>query len=176
MDFRQSETFRNIEAAYNIELRANGEYELFARRARQEELVEISLLFDTISRNELFISERLRRILHAGTPDTAQNLIEARDSTLIESNLYREYARVAIEEGYTEYASLFSGIANIILNHNNSFDNMIRDIERNELFCKPQESLWQCLGCGNIMSGLCAPNICPICGYPQSYYQLLQFI
>lgn len=176
MDFRQSETFRNIEAAYNVELRSNGEFGLFAKRARQEELIEISLLFDTLSINELFIAERLRSIIHAGTPDTRQNLIEARDSVLMENNLYREYARVAFEEGYNEYASLFSGIANIMLSHHNSLETFIKDIERNELFCKPQEGLWECLGCGNIMSGLCAPNICPICGYPQSYYHLLQFI
>ena len=105
-----------------------------------------------------------------------QNVIEARDSVLMESNLYREYSATAIEEGYAEYASLFSGIANIMLNHNNSFENIIMNIERDELFCKPQEGLWQCLGCGNILSGICTPSICPICGYPQSYYQLLQFI
>ncbi|TAH67863.1 MAG: rubrerythrin family protein [Anaerolineaceae bacterium] len=176
MDFRQSQTFRNIEAAYQVELEANGKYSLFAKRAGQEELIEISLLFDTVSRNELFISERLRSIIHAGQPDTLQNLIEARDSVLMESNLYREFARTAIDEGYTEYASLFSGIANIMLSHHNSFENIIKDAERNELFCKPQEGLWLCLGCGNILSGLCAPDRCPICGYPQSYYELLQFI
>lgn len=176
MDFRQSQTFRNMETAYEVELSANGKYSLFAKRASQEELIEISLFFDTISRNELFISERLRSIINAGQPDTLQNVIEARDSVLMESNLYREYSATAIEEGYAEYASLFSGIANIMLNHNNSFENIIMNIERDELFCKPQEGLWQCLGCGNILSGICAPSICPICGYPQSYYQLLQFI
>lgn len=176
MDFGQSQTFRNLEAAYEVELMANGKYGLYAKRASQEDLIEISLLFDTVSRNEQFIAERLRRIIHATTPDTTQNLIESRDDVLMESNLYREFARTAIEEGYSEYASLFSGIANIMLSHHNAFENMIKDIERGELFRKNQEGLWQCLGCGNIMSGLCAPNICPICGYPQSYYQLLQFI
>jgi rubrerythrin len=165
-----------MEAAYEVELMANGQYGLFAKRASQEELIEISMLFDTVSRNEIFIAERLRSLIHGGTPDTTQNLIEARDNVLMESNLYREFARTAIEEGYTEYASLFSGIANIMLSHHNSFENMIKDIERDELFCKNQEGLWICLGCGNIMSGLCAPNACPICGYPQSYYQLLQLI
>ena len=176
MDFRQSQTFRNIESAYATELEANGKYELFSRIASQEELIEISLLFSTVARNEHFIAERLRSIIHSGQPDTTQNLIEARDSVLIENNLYREYAETAIEEGYSEYASLFSGIANIMLSHHYSFENIIKDIERGELFCRPQEGLWQCIACGNIMSGLCAPEICPICGYPQSYYQLLRFI
>lgn len=176
MDFRESQTFRNIAAAYEVELMAHTQYTLFAKRARQEVLIEISILFDTLSRNELFIAERLRSIIFAGIPDTTQNLIEARDNILMESNLYREYARIAIEEGYSEYASLFSGIANIMLSHHNSFENMIKDIERGELFCKPQEGLWLCLGCGNLLSGLCAPELCPICLYPQSYYQLLQFI
>jgi|SRR5690606_33174979 rubrerythrin len=176
MDFRQSETFRNIEEAYNLEVRASGEYALFAKRARQEQLIEIGLLFERVATNEQFIAERFRRIIFSGTPDTTQNLIIARDNVLMESNLYREYAGVAIEEGYTEYASLFSGVANIMLSHHNSFAEVVQEIERNELFCKPQEALWQCLGCGNILSGFCAPNICPICGYPQSYYCLLQLL
>lgn len=176
MDFRQSQTFKNIEIAYNIELEAHGKYSLFNKIALMEELIEIGFLFDDLSRNELFIAERLRSILHDGQPNTSMNLIEASESVLNESNQYREFARVAIEEGYTQYASLFSGIANIMLSHHNSFENMIKDIDRGELFCKPQEALWQCLGCGNILSGLCAPDRCPICGYPQSYYQFLQLI
>lgn len=176
MDFRQSQTFRNMETAYEVELIANAKYALFAKRASQEELIEISLLFDTVARNEQFVAERLRSILFDGTPDTTQNLIEARDNVLMESNMYREFARIATEEGYPEYGSLFSGIANIMLSHHNSFENMIKDIERNELFCKPREGLWMCLGCGNILSGLCAPDICPICLYPQSYYKLIQYI
>ena len=69
---------------------------------------------------------------------------------------------------------LFCGVANIMLSHHNSFAEVVQEIERNELFCKPQEALWQCLGCGNILSGFCALTYAHL-GYPQSYYRLLSF-
>jgi rubrerythrin len=174
MDFQQSNTFRNVQNAYEGELRANAKYGLFGKRATQEVLLEISNIFDTASRNEQFIAERLRRILFDGTPDTLQNLTEASGEELADSSSYREYSRIATEEGYAEIASLFNGIANIKLNHNYTFQSVITEIQSDQLFCKPQEGLWICLGCGNIMGGLCAPEICPVCGYPQGYYELLR--
>lgn len=176
MDFRQSRTFLNIQSAYEDTLRANAKYGLFMKKARQDDLIEISFLFETAARNEQFIAERLRSIVFDGTPDTLFNLEEASEEELRESNLYRDYAETAIEEGYADLSALFSGIANIKLNHNNSFQNVITEITNNELFCKTEEGLWLCLGCGNIMSGLCAPERCPICGYPQGYYELLRYL
>lgn len=173
-DFRLSRTYQNILSAYGDSLLANAKYSLFMKKANQEILIEIGLIFETISRNEQFIAERLRRILFDGTPDTSHNLEEASIEELNNSNLYREYSRIAIEEGYVELSSLFNGIANINLNHNATFQSVIDEIQDNQLFCKPQQRLWLCLGCGNILSGECAPTVCPICGYPQSYYEVLR--
>ena len=105
-------------------------------------------------------------------PDTLTNLL---DSSATESNegnnLYREYAQVAREEGYNDIAALFDGIANIAMNLEVTFQSFARLIELDAVFCKNEERLWICLNCGNIMGGLCAPEICPICGYPQGYYE-----
>lgn len=174
MELRDSVTFTNLQEAYKSTLATNGKYDLFSKKADQDTLIEIHQIFDTASRNELFISERLRRIIFDGTPNTLQNLIEAREDAAFESNLYREYARKAQEEGFGDISSLFNGIANIRLNHESIFQSLIIEIQTNELFCKKEESLWVCLGCGNILSGPCAPDICPICGYPQGYYQFLR--
>lgn len=174
MELKDSVTFTNLQTAYKTVLESNGRYDLFARKANQDVLIEINYIFDTASRNELFISERLRRILSDGTPDTLQNLTEARDTSAAESSQFREYAQIAQEEGFNDISSLFNGIANIQLNHESLFESVIAEIEGNELFCKSGESLWICLGCGNILSGPCAPEICPICGYPQGYYQFLR--
>ncbi|NLP34967.1 MAG: rubrerythrin family protein [Clostridiales bacterium] len=174
MDFQQSRTYQNILNAYEFQLRANAKYGLFSKKAGQENLIGISFSFDDVSRNEQFIAERLRRVLFGGDLDTLQNLYEASEEEQNESNLYREYSQIAIEEGYNDLASLFSGIANIKLNHNAIFQSYIEAIERDELFCKNDERLWVCLGCGNILSGLCAPARCPVCGYPQGYYVLLE--
>lgn len=174
MDFQQSQTFANLQTALEDSLRANAKYSLFSKKALQDVLLEISFIFDTAERNEQFIAERLRNIISNGTPSTLQNLTEASIDESEESNLYREFGRTASEEGYEDLKSLFNGIANIKLNHQSSFQSVINEIQNDELFCKPQESLWVCLGCGNVLAGDCAPEICPICGYPQGFYQLLR--
>lgn len=176
MDFQQSRTYQNIINAYEDQLRANAKYGLFSKKAGQENLIGISFSFDNTARHEQFIAERLRRIIHDGDPNTFENLLEAREEEVTESGLYREYAQVALEEGYEDLSSLFSGIANIKLNHNALFLSYINAIQRNELFCSLEDGLWICLGCGNILSGECAPEVCPVCGYPQGYYERLSSV
>lgn len=176
MELRDSITFTNLQTAYNNSLKDNGKYDLFSKKAGQEVLIEIQNMFEATSINELFISERLRNILSDGSPNTLENLIEARTDAAAESGQYREFANTAENEGFTDIASLLHGIANIKLNHESIFENFITNIENNELFCKNEGSLWICLGCGNILSGICAPDICPICKYPQGYYQFLRTI
>lgn len=176
MDFKQSRTYQNILNAYGNQLIDNAKYSLFSKKAEQENLIGISFSFNNVSRNEQFIAERLRRIIYKGDTPTSENLSEASDEEITESSLYREYAQIAQEEGFKDISSLFSGIANIKLNHNALFQTYISAIQKNELFCRLEEGLWICLGCGNILSGLCAPEICPICGYPQGYYEFLRTV
>ncbi len=173
MDFQQSKTFQNLQTAFDFEIRSKGTYDIFRVRADQEVLIGISFAFDTISRNDRFIAERLRNIIKGGAPNTQQNLEEAAENEYYAGNqMYREFSRIANEEGYGDIASLFSGIANIKLNHNLIFQTYFNQMQTDTLFCKNEARLWICLGCGNILSGTCAPTICPICGYPQGYYEL----
>lgn len=177
MDFQQSQTFINLQNAYEYQLQASAKYNMFSYRAIEEDLIEISNLFDTTSINERFIAQRLRRILYGGDTDILHNLREASaDENAARVNIYQAYSQIAREEGYDDIASLFNGISNIKMNHSFAFDTVINEIENNELFCKKKEALWVCLGCGHILSGLCAPEVCPICGYPQGFYQLLRYI
>lgn len=172
MDFQDSRTYLNLQTALENELRTNSLYGLYRKRSDQEVYLEISKIFETISRNAEFIGERLRRILNAGDTNTFQNLIDAANTErFVASNIYNEFSRIAREEGYDDLASLFSGISNIKLSHYSTLQNTVINMENNRLFCQNQETLWICIGCGNIMSGLCAPEICPICGYPQGYYK-----
>lgn len=175
MDFQQSQTFINLQVAYENELRTSSLYQLFSKRADQEVYLGIRNVFDTTARNGNFIGERLRRILYEGDTNTLQNLEEAANNeAYAENNIYREFSSIATEEGFSDIASLFNGIANIKLNHNITLQNLADQLQNNQLFCKEEEVLWICLGCGNILGGVCAPEICPICGYPQGYYQLYE--
>jgi len=177
MEFQQSKTYQNLQSAFAFETQSKAKYDIFSLQARQEVLLGISFTFDTLSRNNRYIAERLRNLINGEEPNTQQNLTEATDNTLYAGNtMYREFSQVAIEEGYEDIASLFNGIGNIKLNHNYTLQTYLTDVQSNTLFCKSEAKLWICMGCGNILSGICAPSICPICGYPQGYYDLfLQF-
>lgn len=172
MDFQDSKTFTNLQTALENELQSSALYSLYRKRSDQEVYLEISSVFATISRNAEFIAERLRRILNTGDTNTFQNLIDAANQEQsIANNMYNEFSRIAKEEGYTDLSALFTGIANIKLSHYSTLQNLAINMDTNQLFCKNQEILWICMGCGNILSGTCAPEICPICGYPQGYYR-----
>lgn len=174
MDFQQSKTYQNLLNALAYETQSSSEYNIAGIQAEQENLIGISFTFETLSRNDRFIAERLRNFIHGGEPDTEQNLIEAAEDSLYAGNtMYREFSRIATEEGFNDIASFFNGVANIKLNHNYTINTYLSNLQNDSLFCKDKERLWVCLGCGNILSGTCAPIVCPICGYPQGYYQPL---
>lgn len=174
MDFQQSKTFQNISNAYNIEAETSTRYQIYADQARLEGYIEIATIYEITARNEKEHARIWMRRLNDGIiPSTEQNLQSSFDLEAdVGNSLYREYARVAREEGYNDIAALFNGIANIELNHDLRFRTLYDQLVRGELFCKPIESLWICMQCGNIMSGLCAPEICPVCAFPQGYYRL----
>lgn len=174
MDFQQSRTYQNLQNAYNMEAETNTRYQIYADQARLEGYIEIALIYETTARNEQEHARIwLRRLNEGILPNTEQNLQNSFDmESDLGNDLYRDYARIAREEGYYDIAALFNGVANIELNHDLRFRTLHEEMVQGELFCKPSESLWICMQCGNIMSGLCAPEICPVCSFPQGYYRL----
>lgn len=173
MDFQQSKTYQNLQSAYERELMVSTIYDIYSDKARAEGFIQIGNLFDTVVRNEKEHARVFMKDLNNGAvPDTQQNLLESFNYEAATGALYRDYAATAREEGFNDLASLFNGIANIELNHNLRFRSEYDDIIREEVFCKPKETLWICMQCGNIMSGSCAPEICPVCGFPQGYYKV----
>lgn len=174
MDFQQSRTYINLQSAFEGELKSSTRYQINGIRAREEGYIQIGNVFDIIAGFEREHATIWLRLINEGTlPTTLENLREASAMEDLKGNgTYREYAQVAREEGFNDIASLFDGVANIELNHDVIFQNFADDIENNEVFCKTTDVLWICINCGNIMGGLCAPAICPICGFPQGYYQV----
>lgn len=173
MDFQQSKTYSNLVKAYQYELFASTYYLLNADQARLEGYIEMGNIFDVTARNEKEHGRIWQRQINGGTlPNTEQNLLDSSNLEVEAVAFYREYAKTATEEGYTDIARLFNGVANIELNHDLNFRTQYDNLLRGEVFCKPQETLWICMQCGNIMSGTCAPEICPVCGFPQGYYRV----
>ncbi|HHU74761.1 MAG TPA: rubrerythrin family protein [Clostridiales bacterium] len=174
MDFQQSRTYQNLLNAYDYELMSSTIFELYADQARRETLIEISNVFDIITRNNKELARIwLRQINQGVLPNTSENLYAGIQTENYAGNtMYRSYAEIANEEGYTDIASLFNGVANIKLNHASELQPVYENVIRNEVFCKPVSVLWICMSCGNILSGLCAPVRCPVCGLPQGYYRV----
>lgn len=173
MEFKDSNTFKNLQNAFEIELMSSTSLELSADTAIKDGYIEIANNFKVAARNDFEHARIWLRQLNQGTlPDTSQNLISASQlSNSLGNGLYLSYSRTAQDEGYDSIASLFNGIANIELNHQLRFNTLYDELQTGELSCKPVETLWICMICGNILSGLCAPLICPICKYPQGYYR-----
>jgi rubrerythrin len=173
MNFDQSITYSNLQNAFNLELMASTLYELNGDKARDEGYIEIANIFDITSRNEKEHARIWQRRLNNGIlPSTEQNLLESSELELAAANLFRDYAQIAREEGYSDIAALFNGVANIELNHELRFRTLYDNVVRGQVFCKPEAKLWICMACGNILSGTCAPEICPVCQFPQGYYRL----
>lgn len=173
MDFQQSKTYLNLHNAYERELMVSTLYSIFSDKAVSDGFIEISNIYITIARNEKEHARIFLRKLNNNTiPDTQQNLLSSADYENETATLYRDYASTAREEGYTDLAALFNGIANIELYHNLRFRAQYENVVKGEVFCKPEDRLWICLQCGNIMGGPCAPDICPVCGFPQGYYAI----
>lgn len=174
MEFQQSRTYANLQNAYERELMQSTLFSINGDIARQEGYRQIGNVFDIFQRNNKEHARIwLRRINEGNLPSTAEALASSAESEYYLGNqLYREYASVASEEGYYEIESLFNGVANIDINHGLQLQMQLNNVIRDEVFCRDQANLWICMQCGNIMSGLCAPVICPVCGFLQSYYRI----
>ena len=175
MDFINSKTYQNLQTAYKSELMCTSKYLIYSDIARQNGYIEIGNIYDVTARNEKEHARIWLRKIQQGTlptvPETLQESIKTENYNA--SEMYQNFASVAKEEGFTDIAALFSGVANIEYNHVTTFENQYDNLINGKLFCNPNETLWVCMQCGNILSGQCAPEICPICGFPQGYYRQL---
>lgn len=175
VDFKDSRTYQNLQKSYNEELMYSGKYELFGDIARTDGYMEISVIFNIVAgQNREHARIWLRKINEGTLPSTSTNLLQAsEEENNIAGNEYQDYAKIAREEGYDDIAALFAGVANINYYHASLFQQQYNNIITNQVFCKPEETLWICMKCGNIMSRVCAPEVCPVCGFPQGYYRVL---
>lgn len=173
-NFKESNTYKNLQAAFSGETSASGKYAIFGMKAKEDGYEQIGNIFMETSGNEREHAEIWYKILHGGeVPPTLDNLQEAYSGEYHEwTKMYTDYAKEAREEGYPEIARLFEGVAGIERHHDGRFRKLAQNIMDDKVFCKDSKVVWVCLNCGNLYYGECAPEICPVCSYPQGYYQL----
>lgn len=173
-NFQDSNTFRNLQEAFKGETSASGKYAMYGKKAEEDGYMQIANIFNETSGNEREHAEMWMKLMHGGeVPSTLENLQESFSGEEYErATMYPGFAEEAIREGYPEIAALFYGVADIENHHNARFRQLADNIMNDRVFCKDTAMVWICLNCGNLYYGECAPEVCPVCGYPQGYYQL----
>lgn len=174
MKLQESQSWKNIEAALNAEALAYVEYVFYGRQAKKDGYVQMSNLFQETADNELHHAKLLFKKLHDGTvPPTPECLRLASASERYEWDVqYKEFAKVARDEGFDDLGDFFDGLAAIEKSHQERFDVLAGRIQDGEVFEREQVQVWYCTVCGHLHIGTAAPEECPVCGHPQGYFQV----
>lgn len=172
-DISGSKTENNLRAAFSGESQARNKYTYFASKARKDGYVQIAEIFEETAENEKEHAKIWYKLLNGGINDTKENLKNAASGENFEfTDMYATFAREARMEGFDEIAELFEGVAKIEEEHEKRFLKLLDNIEKKVVFSKDEETIWQCSNCGHICIGKEAPEICPVCAQPQSYFRV----
>ena len=174
MELKGSKTWENLQTAFAGESQAHTKYQYYASKAKSDGYVQISEIFLETSRNEKEHAKIWFKYLHDGAvPDTMTNLNDAADGEAYEwTDMYDEFAKTADEEGFTEIAERFRQVGAIEKHHEERYRKLIGNIEEGIVFSRDGDRTWICRNCGHIVIGPYAPEICPVCAHPQSYFEL----
>ncbi len=174
MELKGSKTWENLQTAFAGESQAHTKYQYYASKAKSEGYVQISNIFLETSRNEKEHAKIWFKYLHeGGVPDTVTNLNDAADGENYEwTDMYDEFAKVADEEGFKEIAAKFRMVGAIEKHHEERYRQLIGNIEGGLVFSRDGDRTWICSNCGHIVIGSKAPEICPVCMHPKSYFEL----
>ena len=172
MELKGSKTEKNLMTAFTGEVGAHAKYLYFSEKAKKEGFEQIAEIFKYTSYNELEHAKLWFQELGL-LNDTLENLKVAASGENFEwSKMYKEFAETADNEGFCNLATLFRGVAEIEKHHEQRYNALIGNINKNEVFSKPDEVCWECRNCGQIHYSNDAPQVCPVCKHKQSYYQI----
>jgi rubrerythrin len=186
MKLKGSRTEKNILTAFAGESQARNRYTYFSSQARNEGLMQMSLVFEETANQEKEHAKRLFKLLEGGEAEvlasfpagvigtTAQNLQAAAGGERYEwEKMYPGFAKIAYEEGFGEIAKIFEYIAVAEKQHERRYLGLLANVNNNTVFKKPAPVTWRCINCGYLHQGPEAPEECPACAHPRDYYELL---
>ncbi len=172
-NLKGTKTEANLMAAFAGESQARNKYTYYASKAKKEGYVQIANLFLETAENEKEHAKIWFKLLHDGMPDTIENLKDAAAGENYEwTDMYATFAKEAREEGFTKIAYLFEEVGKIEKEHEERYRKLLENIEGDLVFSRDGDCIWQCSNCGHIHVGKKAPEICPVCDHPKSYFQL----
>ena len=167
-----TQTEKNLEAAFAGESQARNKYTYFSSVAKKEGYEQIAAWFLKTAENEKEHAKMWFKELN-GIGDTAENLLHAAEGENYEwTDMYDGFAKTAEEEGFPELAAKFRLVAAIEKHHEERYRALLHNVETAEVFAKSEVKVWECRNCGHIVVGTAAPEVCPVCSHPQSYFEL----
>lgn len=169
-----TKTEKNLMEAFAGESMARNKYNYFASKAKKDGYEQIAALFEETAANEKEHAKLWFKYLEGGAiRSTVENLKAAAEGENHEwTDMYERMAREADEEGFTEIAERMRGVAAIEKSHEERYLRLLKNIEDKVVFSKDGDSVWVCRNCGHIVVGKQAPEECPVCAHPQSYFEL----
>ena len=173
MELKGSKTEENLLKAFAGESQARNKYTYFASKAKKDGYEQIAAIFEETANNEKEHAKMWFKELNGGIPTTLENLYAAAAGENYEwTDMYQEFAKTAHEEGFERIAFLFESVAEIEKEHEERYRKLIENIENGLVFAKDGSRIWKCRNCGHIVIGNNAPDICPVCNHPQSYFEI----
>ncbi len=172
MELKGSKTEQNLMTAFAGESQARNKYTYFASVAKKEGYEQIAALFLKTADNEKEHAKLWFKAL-GELGDTAKNLAAAAEGENYEwTDMYDRFAKEAEEEGFTELAERFRGVAAIERAHEQRFRALLQNLELQQVFEKGEMKIWECRNCGHLVMGKEAPEVCPVCNHPRSYFEV----
>ena len=174
VDFENSQTKKNLEAAFAGESQACVKYGFYAKQASKDGYQQIADIFNETSGNENVHAKLWFKYLHDGkVPATPEALKDAAAGENYEwTDMYEQMAKQAIADGFPELAVKFRSVGAIEKRHEERYRKLLNNIEEGIVFSKDGDRVWQCRNCGHIHIGKTAPEVCPVCNHPKSFFQV----
>ena len=167
-----TKTEANLMAAFAGESQARNKYTYYASKAKKDGFEQIAALFEETAAQEKEHAKMWFKLFH-GIGSTEENLLDAANGENDEwTDMYPTMAKEAREEGFDEIADLFEGVAAIEKAHEERYRKLLANVADKLVFSRDGDCIWQCRNCGHLHIGKEAPEVCPVCNHPQSYFQL----
>ena len=173
-ELKGTKTEKNLLDAFAGESMARNKYSYFASKAKKDGYEQIAALFEETAQNEKEHAKLWFKYLEGGAiKDTTANLKAAAEGENYEwTDMYDRMAKEAEEEGFTEIAAKMRGVAAIEKHHEERYLALLKNIEEGMVFSREGDTIWKCRNCGHIVVGKKAPEICPVCAHPKSYFEI----
>lgn len=173
-NLKGTKTEKNLQDAFAGESMARNKYTYYASKARKEGYEQIAALFEETAHNEKEHAKLWFKLLHDNdVPDTITNLRDAAEGENYEwTDMYDRMAQEADEEGFKEIAARFRAVGAIERHHEERYRRLLRNIEEGIVFSREGDTVWICRNCGHIVVGKKAPEICPVCHHPKSFFEI----